>query len=155
LLIIKKSKIGGKGVYTLDSIKKGKKVFKFADRVIPIKHRSGCDCKICCRCINLKKDLWLYPTKNSLGWNLNHSCNSNSYSKRKFIYTLKNIKAGDEITIDYSTTNIDKKWKMICHCKSKNCRKIIRSIQYLPKKLFKKYKNKMQPFIKDNYVFAK
>jgi hypothetical protein len=151
MLEIRESKIGGKGVFTLDKIKKNQRVFKFADKIIPINHRLGCHCKVCCRCINLNDNLWLYPDDNSFGWNLNHSCNPNCFSKRKFIYALKNIKPNEEITIDYSTTNIDKRWKMKCHCKSSNCRKIIRSVQYLSKRLFNKYKNYMQPFIRNNY----
>ena len=149
---IRKSEIGGNGVFTLGRMKKNQKGFKFADRIIKINHKPGCHCRVCCRCINIKDNLWLYPYKNSCGWNLNHSCNPNSFSKGKFIYAFRNIKSGEEITIDYSTTNIDKKWKMNCHCKSKNCRKVIRSVQFLPRGIFRKYEKFMQPFIRDNYL---
>lgn len=138
--IIKKSRIHGKGVFTLDKINKNKKLFKFADKIIIINHKFGCNCKICSRCISLKNNLWLYPEKNSYGWNLNHSCKPNCFYRGKYIYSLKKIKSNTEISIDYSTTTTDKKWKMICDCKSNNCRKIIRSIQFLPKNLFKKYR---------------
>lgn len=153
LLEIKESAISGKGVWTLDKIKKSEKVFKFSNKFIIINHKPGCNCKICCRCINLKNNLWLYPSKNSFGWNLNHSCNPNCYSKEKYIYALKKINPYTEITIDYSTTNVDRKWKMICHCKYKNCRRVIKSVQYLSNRLFKKYENYMQSFIKDNYNY--
>lgn len=45
----------------------------------------------------------------------------------------------EEIIIDYSTTEIDKFWHMKCNCGSKNCRKEIQSIQFLPKKVYNKY----------------
>ena len=152
MLEIKKSEINGRGVFTKNKLNKGEKVFKFADKIIMIKHTEECDCHICCRCINLKNNFWLYPYKNSFGWYLNHSCNPNCYSKGKNIYSLKKISKNSEITIDFSTTNIDNKWKMVCHCGSTNCRSIIRSVQYLPRKLFKKHKNYMQPFIKNSYL---
>ncbi len=150
-IIIKQSKINKKGIFNLYKINKNKKIFVFANRIIKINHKLGCNCIICCKSINLKSNLWLYPKNNSYGYYLNHSCNPNSFSKGKFIYALKNIKPNTEITIDYSTTNIDKKWKMNCSCKQKNCRKIIKSIQYLPNNLFKKYYNFTQPFIRNNY----
>ena len=155
LLEIKESVIDGKGVWTLNKIKKDERVFKFSNKIIFINHKSGCNCKICCRCINLKNNLWLYSDKDSYGWNLNHSCKPNHYSKGKYVYAFKKINPNTEITIDYSTTNVDRKWKMTCHRKSKNCRMVIRSVQYLPKRLFKKYENYMQPFIKDNYNYSK
>jgi len=150
-VFLKHSKIKGTGVFAKSSIKKNEKIFLFSNKIITIKHKLGCHCIICKRCINIHKDRWLYPKKDSFGWNLNHSCSSNSYINRNSIYALKNIKPGEEITIDYSTTNIDKKWKMGCKCKSKNCRKIIRSVQFLPNSLFKKHKGHMPKFIEDNY----
>jgi SET domain-containing protein len=145
------SKIEGIGVIANKNFKKNEKIFLFSDKIIRINHKPGCHCEICRRCINTQKDRWLYPKRNSFGWNLNHSCFPNSYSKGKYIYALKNINANEEITIDYSTTNIDKKWKMKCSCKNKNCRRIIKSIQFLPKDLFKKYKGFMQEFIEQSY----
>ena len=151
-LEIKKSKIDGKGVFTKNKIKKGKKVFKFANRIITIYHKEGCNCNVCCRCINVENNLWLYPYKNSFGWNLNHSCNPNCYSRSKSIYALKKIPADAEITIDYSTTTKDKVWNMKCSCNSIHCRKIIQSIQFIPRTLFTQYKPYMQPFIKNSYL---
>ncbi|MEK6860136.1 MAG: SET domain-containing protein [Nanoarchaeota archaeon] len=111
MLEIRKSNICGKGVYTLDLVKKGERVFRFSNKIRKINHKQGCHCKICRRCINLRNNLWLYPEKDSFGWFLNHSCRSNCYSKGRYIYSLRKINAHEEITIDYSTTNIDKKWK--------------------------------------------
>lgn len=145
------SKLEGKGVFALKSIKRNEKIFRFSNNLIYINHKPGCHCKICCRCINLHENYWLYPKDSPLGWSLNHSCNANAYIKGREIFALKNIKKNEETTIDYSTTNVDEKWKMYCHCKTKKCRKIIRSIQFLPRRLFKKFKGKMPKFIERNY----
>ncbi len=71
---------------------------------------------------------------------LNHSCDPSCGVKGKVsLYSLRKLKAGDEITIDYSTIEVDPFWKMKCCCGSRNCRKIIRSVEYLPKATFRKY----------------
>ncbi len=151
LLEIAKSKIHGTGVFSRSKIKKDARVFKFADRTRYINHRPGCHCKICRRCINIAENIWLYPKKDSFGWNLNHSCSPNCYARGRHIWALRDISPGEEITIDYSTTNVDKRWKMNCHCKSRNCRQVIRSIQSLPKGQFNKYKGRMPPYIEKSY----
>ena len=148
---IRASSIQGSGVFALQEINRDDKVFRFSDRAIKIEHKQGCNCYICKRSINIAENLWLYPKKDSFGWNLNHSCNPSCYILGKDIFAFKKIKRGDEITIDYSTTNIDKKWKMKCSCGSKNCRKIIRSVQFLPKTLFKKYKGHMPRYMEESY----
>ena len=148
---VKKSKIGGMGVFAVKKMKKNEKAFRFSNNLIYINHRPGCHCKICKRCINLKKNYWLYPNDCIFGWNLNHSCNPNCYSKGRDIFSLRNIRPGEEITIDYSTTTVDKKWKMKCSCGKKNCRKIIRSVQFLTPRLFRKYKGFMPIYVEVNY----
>lgn len=48
----------------------------------------------------------------------NHSCDP---SLSKEYVTLRDIKPGDELTVDYSEFS-DKDWEMKCHCGSKNCK---------------------------------
>jgi len=66
---------------------------------------------------------------------LNHSCNPNSGIRDKvIIVAMRDIERGEEITLDYSITEADRTGKLKCKCGDQNCRKIIRSIQFLPKK---------------------
>ncbi|MEN9625871.1 MAG: hypothetical protein RL557_199 [archaeon] len=127
MLTIQKSPISGKGVFTLKEIKRGARVFTFSNRIVTLHHRAGCDCHICRRCIQFGGNHWLYPYKNSYGWNLNHSCTPNCFRKGKSIYSLKKLKPFTEITIDYALTTDDRAWRMKCHCKSPRCRTTIRS----------------------------
>lgn len=73
----------------------------------------------------------------------NHSCDPNSGVKingRKVILiAIRNIKKGEEINWDYSTTMDEDDWEMDCMCQSKKCRKRIRDFKYLPKKIQQKY----------------
>ena len=76
---------------------------------------------------------------------VNHSCNPNCYmkvvGKRAILYSLYEIKAGTELTFDYSTTSTDNldQWQMSCNCGYVNCRKIISGFQYLDDNLKKQY----------------
>ena len=54
-------------------------------------------------------------------------------------HSIKDIKKGEEITWDYSTTMDEDKWEMDCVCQSKNCRKRIKDFKYLPKEIQQKY----------------
>jgi uncharacterized protein len=150
MLKIKKG-LEGMGVFSDKYIEKNKNLFVFSNKIIKINHRKGCDCKICRRCIQIGKSDWLYPNRDSLGWYLNHSCNPSSGIRGNKIISIKKIKKDKEITIDYSTTNTDKKWKMVCMCGEKNCRKIIRSVQFLPENKFIFYKNIMPSFVAESY----
>lgn len=77
-----------------------------------------------------------------------HSCNPNSLlhcvGNRAIIYSMYVIKAGNEITFDYSTSSNESldSWKMHCKCGDPNCRKVISGFQYLEAKLQEEYKEK-------------
>ena len=91
--------------------------------------------------LQIDKDLYLGPTR-TLDNYINHSCNSNSglkISDKVLLFAIRNIKKGEEITFDYSTTMDADGWEMDCMCESKNCRKRIRDFKYLPKKIQQKY----------------
>lgn len=90
----------------------------------------------------------------------NHSCNPNSAVNEKLeLYALSNIKAGEEIFWDYSTSMLERHWTMQCSCGEKNCRKTITDFDLLPKTLQEKYleMNIVLPFIAqfNNYQRAK
>jgi len=71
---------------------------------------------------------------------INHSCDPNAGIKKKStLFAIKNIKKGDEITFDYSTT-IDESFE--CKCGSKKCRGAIVDFFGLSKKLQKYYADK-------------
>ena len=52
---------------------------------------------------------------------------------------MKNIRRGEEVTFDYSTSESENGWYLICHCENKNCRRIIRSYKFLSTELKLKY----------------
>lgn len=84
-------------------------------------------------------------------WYINHSCNPNA-GATKNLYTLvamRRIRKGEAITYDYAMTDSYFHWSMICHCRSRNCRKLITGNDWKILKLQKKYKGFFQKNIQD------
>ena len=80
----------------------------------------------------------------------NHSCNPNcGVNGNLELFALKNIRGGEEIFWDYSTSMLERHWTLKCSCGEKNCRKIINDFDLLPQKLQAKYlqQNIVFPFI--------
>lgn len=149
-LLVKKSGIQGKGVYTKAPIKNGSVVFIFRGKVMKWQVKDKKSSQYGANWVGIGKDTWL--DVEAPGVYTNHSCEPNCGIDGKIkVVALRDIKAGEEITIDYSITEIDKLWEMKCKCGSEKCRKVIRSIQYLPKKIYNKYDPHMPTYFKKVY----
>ena len=115
LLIKKKSNIHKSGIFTTKSIEKGKIFYEVPAECILNRPKS--------KCAHIGKNTWVSDEK-VLNY-VNHSCDSNSIlditNKPKLI-AKREIKSGEEITVDYNKTEI-KGEKVPCNCKSKNCKK--------------------------------
>lgn len=137
-LHVGKSSIEGVGLFANKDFKKGDIVFIFKGKPIDWEVSDEKSSLYGPNWVGIGKSKWLDVI--APGIYINHSCNPNCGIKGKVSVTaLRNIKKGEEILIDYAITEIDKLWHMDCNCGDKNCRKIIRSIQYLPKKIYSKY----------------
>ncbi len=141
----------GRGLFALQDIKKDEFIFYFKGKVI--KDRDSAR-KLKCN-LQVGPNLWIDPAKGSFGRYINHSCNPNAGVKGKIkIIAVRDIKLGDEVTLDYSITDDDPRWKLNCKCGSENCRHIIKSIQFLPKSLFNEYKEFTPQFLQKSYIKA-
>jgi hypothetical protein len=93
---------------------------------------------------------------------MNHSCDSNAgiINDRKLIAS-RDIKKGEEITVDYSTLDIEsltggkKQLMMECKCGSKNCRKVISTFNKLNKKDQNRLKRFLNPYLRKKYLGSK
>lgn len=121
-VIIKASKIQGKGVFAASNFKKGDIVMKWDASIILTENEVK---KIP---ESNKKYLIFYKRKYILAQSpekyLNHSCTPNTKEGKLCDIALRNIKKGEELTTDYSI-DAPLHIKMKCHCGSKNCKKII------------------------------
>ena len=163
-IYIRTSHIEGKGVAAGEDIMKGEVIqrIKGQPKFLTIKNKE--DSLSNPNWIGVGKNKWIYPDYPNQY--LNHSCNPNAGIRGKIIIkdsdrsvkgeyeivALKNIKEGEEITIDYSIIEGDDLWEMECTCGEKNCRKIIRSVRYIPIKQFKKYLPNVPAYFKNLYM---
>ena len=134
---VSKSIISGKGLFAGESIKKDEVVFIMKGRILKINSHNRNKIIALPNPVGIDKDMWIDPAEPYV--NINHSCNPNMGVKGKVTFVaLKNVKKNDELTFDYSISE-DSAWEMKCNCGSKNCRGVIKSIGYLPRKCYNKY----------------
>jgi hypothetical protein len=64
--------------------------------------------------------------KLSIEWYFNHSCEGNlGFNEQGDFVARRDIKAGEELTYDYSLAESNPQFAMICRCASADCRKIV------------------------------
>jgi hypothetical protein len=135
----------GKGLFAQINFKKGNLIFTWKG----VKKKGSYPWYVGDRWLQIEKCQWIAPFRNNPGWFINHSCNPNSGIKDSVkIVAMKNIRRGEEVTIDYSTSESENGWYLICHCENKNCRRIIRSYEFLPTKLKRKYRDFISEYLK-------
>jgi len=121
-IVVRKSKIHGRGVFSARDFKKGEIVIKYN-----LKHLTKEEYE------NLSESekhytsyedgkYWLFSSPERF---VNHSCEPNTNPINKCDVAIRNIKKGEEITTDYLKDNVPG-LNMKCNCGSKNCRKIIK-----------------------------
>ncbi len=150
---IRETKGKGKGAFAVCDIKAGEKITEFTGDVVDRK-------TIHERILNgeerIDDPLQIgddeFMDIDNEAYFFNHSCEPNAGIRGiADLVAIKDIKTGDEITFDYSTTvgtNINN-WQMQCLCGTPNCRKIIANVSSIPSVQIEKYRkaNGLQDYI--------
>ena len=154
-IIIQSSSIAGRGLFAAREFKKGETIF--CVRGSTIKYPSVPDWHIGQKWLNVGPNTWKIAYWDGPWKFINHSCAPNSGLRGKTkVVAMRPICRGEEVTIDYSCTEAStSRWRMVCRCGSSRCRKIIRTVQFLPEKLFKKYQNYIPNFLQKEYLSQK
>jgi SET domain len=120
---IKPSSISGRGVHAETSFAAGQEICVLTGTIVlDLASEEGPNC------IGIGRNVWIDPELPLVF--LNHSCEPNSaFATERSLVALRPIGIGEEVTMDYSTTEADTDWTMNCRCGSSRCRKILRSIQ--------------------------
>ena len=126
---IKKSKIDKNGLYANQNIKKGTKIIEYKGKIIPVKQSEAnpkFDNEKAIYLFNINKK---YDLDGDFKYNtarlINHSCNPNcevyGTGLKVWVYAIRDIKKGEELTYDYGF-GFDEGYKDFpCRCGSKNC----------------------------------
>ncbi|MGH9928993.1 MAG: SET domain-containing protein-lysine N-methyltransferase [Pyrinomonadaceae bacterium] len=61
---------------------------------------------------------------------INHSCDPNGWLEGMNLVARRDIKAGEEITMDYATFYNERMDDFVCHCSARDCRGIIKGTDY-------------------------
>lgn len=148
----------GKGVFTKEDIKKGERIAVFGGYVVSTKelgHLKKVDKKLYSTIFEIgyqvDDDLIFSPTEKtqfSVIEFLDHSCDPNCWFENQLtLVARRNIRANQELTMDYAACMTMPSFKMKCLCKKKNCRKLITGNDWLDTGLQKKYRGHFQPYI--------
>jgi len=148
----------GKGLFAEDTIYKGNIVTRITgspmkfDEAILLGEKESYPFQV---------DLYEYiaPYQNTIWQYINHSCNPNcGVNENLEIIALQDIKEGQELFYDYSTTMLEKHWTMKCGCNAANCRHIIADFDTLLPERQQYYLNKgvvqqfIKTYLKDTYA---
>src|SRR5581483_5950510 len=94
------------------------------------------DPKVDYRSLQIDVNKYLIVEKNSPEECINHSCDPNCQilfeNDRIYLYVIKDIVVGDELTFNYNSTEYDMgKDVLVCLCESPNCVKEVKGYKYL------------------------
>ena len=126
---IKKSNIDNRGLYASHDIKDGTKIIEYKGKIVTkkkVEEDSKFDNDKAIYLFNLNKK---YDLDGDFRYNtarlINHSCNPNcevsGVGLKVWVYAIRNIKKGEELSYDYGF-GYDEYYKDFpCKCGSKNC----------------------------------
>jgi uncharacterized protein len=125
---IRDSGIHGRGVFAAQPIPANRKVIEYTGERISAKHADKRGHGHCTYYFSLDRYWVLDGAVGGSGAEfINHSCGPNLISrimKGHILYmSLRRIRAGEELTVDYHFSKNDETTP--CHCKAKNCRQTI------------------------------
>lgn len=154
-LTVGKSKIQGKGIIAKAPIAIGEKLMEWGGRLIK---RSEIDENIhrLQTLVPIDDDLFLgLPVSDkteTIDEYLNHSCDPSAWLIDEVtVIARKNLKVGDEITIDSSTWDADEEWEFLergnCTCQTKLCRINLTPFDWKIPALQKRFKGHFSPYI--------
>jgi len=133
------TKTYGIGVYAKKDIKKGEEIWVLTGQRIG---EIDCDAMIARGELNNDDPLQIshdeYYILDDISHAFNHSCDPNSALRgESTLFAIRDIKKGEEIVYDYSTTVDPKNFTFTtmsnCLCGSQNCRKSLGNVLSIPK----------------------
>lgn len=117
-IVIKKSKISGKGIFANRNFFKGEVVLKWKPKLIKKSDVGKLSKKEITFVEKIGNRYYIMQPPERF---VNHSCKFNTIAKNRSDIAIKNIRKGEEITSNYS--NSIKPFR--CKCGSKECKRII------------------------------
>lgn len=111
--------LSGKGVFAMEAIPKGKRIIEYIGREVPVEEQEAATGRYLFT--TGRKKMIDGNIKENLARFINHSCRPNCEAKgpsgKVYIYSLRKIRAGQELTYDYGDEYFDDYIKPVgCKC---------------------------------------
>ncbi len=149
-IYIGKSLVSGRGLFASVDILKGSVVFIMKGKIVFHLPKSKKEALSHPDMVGLTRTLYIDPIPPYKY--INHSCNPNVGIKGRVTFVaMRNIKKGEELTFDYSTTE-NSEWEMNCHCGYSKCRKVIRGVKSIPEDSFQSYLPYVSRYFREIYI---
>lgn len=147
----------GNGVFAKESIKKDEIIAISGGYIFTVEEFNKLPEKVKYLTFQVEENFFVGIKKVSeteANWLFNHNCNPNIGHRGQIILvTMKKIRGGEELTLDYATTLCRPRgmrpWKMKCLCGARNCRKIISDNDWKIPELQERYKGYFQYFLQE------
>lgn len=141
--VVVKSARNGRGLFATRAFKANRDILHIAGRIYDadvLWDRGG---KFADNCYRFGPETYLDPGNGAGRW-VNHSCDPSAAvrkeNNRLYLFAARPLRAGEEVTIDYSTIlGDDDIWVMKCNCGSRRCRKRVKRVGLLPPDVFADY----------------
>jgi len=96
----------------------------------------------------LTDEMYVLWSENPNDWSpLNHSCDPNGWLCGMDLVARREIKKGEQITMDYSTFCADNMETFECQCRASDCRRTITGTDYLQPFVEQKYNGHISDFV--------
>ena len=149
-LIVRKTADRGLGVFSTADISKGELVIMYGGRVL-----TGAQLQLLPTSedmvVQVEEDLFFVAidwNELGIGERINHSCDPNvGFSGQMSVVAMRDISAGEEITMDYALCDGRESFYLRCACGEALCRKTIRGSDWQRGDLQAKYYEYFQPFL--------
>lgn len=149
---VRGSLIHGKGLFAEEDIRKGDKIQYIPGPKVKMIPKNEADSEEIANWIGISKHFWI-DTRDTIFNFINHSCEPNAaIAGIRTLYALEDIPMDAEIAIDYSMTDADPYWKILCDCKNSNCRKEIRAIYTVPPEVFERHMPYIPRYFQRTYL---
>ena len=150
---VKESSIHGKGLFAVEPITSGEIVFVKGGYIFNRQTLDSMPDWYRAAEIQIAQDLFIGPVieeerEGSMIFS-NHSCDPNIGLKGQVVFVaMRNIKAGEELTHDWATTD-DDDYQMECNCGARTCRRIVTGKDWQRKDLQEKYSGYMSWYLEE------
>jgi len=148
---VRKSPIHGRGLFAIKPVRKGEIVAIKGGHIFDRKKLKEIQPRLGPAEIQIGEDLFIGPlTRGQREGSMifsNHSCDPNIGVAGQIVFVaLRNIRAGEELTHDWATTD-DDTYRLKCNCGAANCRRVITGKDWKRRDLQEKYGDHMSWYL--------